>query len=404
MDVSHDVPAFISEGLKNGTYQRTGGAIREVKTSDIVAFIREAHDLAAPLVSELLALPAGAAGGEPLNLAITSMGFVVVMQRLDAIKGQLTELQEVLGTIGYKIDLSFYANFRAALDLAANAFTVSDAETRRASALQAINRFLESEHHYLQIVDLEIGNQSQAADDYLYTLCLAYVTEARCYLELGELDTAQRRLQEGLAAVKPRFARHTKTLLTSNPAAYLHPAIKDQVDLRRLTSIYRWLTPGIDENSVFEALRANLFELAKHPDSWVESLPPAIRLPAKDKSFRERVMGELTKQFTPQNLTKRLGDLAGSLTSINKRFQTIQAAIGSLQEPVDDIFARLPDTLRSMEQMIEHCCRFETYLAELQTMQKLGMSFRDWQGLAAAGGKSASSNHLMVLSLRQSVH
>jgi len=402
MNVSRDIPGYISEGLKSGAYCRTGGAVREVSSKEIVGFIREAGELAAPIVSELLSLPKNVAGGEALNLAITSMGFVVVMQRLDAIKGQLSELQQILDRIGYKIDLSFYANFRAALDLAANAFTLSDAETHRVSALHAINRFLESEHQYLQMADVEIANRSQAADDYLYTLSLAYVTEARCYLELGELETAQRRLQEGLAAIRPRFERHVTTLLTSNPAAYLHPASKDVIDLRRLTRVYRWLKPGLDEAAVFESLRVDLFALAKSPDSWIETLPPAIRLPAKDRSFRERIMEELAKQLTPQSLGKRLTELAGSLSPA-KRLQALQSMLGSLQAPPDEIFARLPDTLAMIEHMIEHCSRFEAYLAELQTIQKLGMSFRDWQNLAPADNRASSSN-LVFLSLGQTVH
>ena len=403
MNVSSEVPGFISEGLKSGAYCRTGGAVREVSSKEIVGFIREAGELATPIVSELLSLPKNVAGGEALNLAITSMGFVVVMQRLDSIKGQLTELQQVLDKIGYSIDLSFYANFRAALDLAANAFTVSNAETHRVSALQAINRFLESEHQYLQMADVEIANRSQAADDYLYTLSLAYVTEARCYLELGELDTAQRRLQEGLSAIKPRFERHVTTLLTSNPAAYLHPASKDVVDLRRLTSVYRWLKPGLDETAVFESLRVNLFALAKSPDSWIETLPPAIRLPAKDKGFRERIVDELSKQLTPQSLTKRLSGLAESLSSPTKRAEALQSLIGGLQTPPDEIFARLPETLGMIEHMIEHCSRFEAYLAELQTMQKLGLTFRDWQNLAPTD-KRASPSNLIFLSLAETVH
>ena len=45
------------------------------------------------------------------------MGFIVVLKRLGVIEQRLEQAQEVLQTIDYKIDLSFYANFRAALDL-----------------------------------------------------------------------------------------------------------------------------------------------------------------------------------------------------------------------------------------------------------------------------------------------
>ncbi len=67
---------------------------------------------------------------------------------LNAIEQRLKNIAEIFKKIDRKIDLSFYANFRAALDLAHNAFTMNKAENRRSSALQAINRFLEAEHIY----------------------------------------------------------------------------------------------------------------------------------------------------------------------------------------------------------------------------------------------------------------
>ncbi|MGH8627312.1 MAG: hypothetical protein ACREYC_19275, partial [Gammaproteobacteria bacterium] len=234
INVSAEVPQQIADGLKSGIYNRIGGAIRDVATHKVIAWLREAYDLSEPVVSELLSLSSAPANANALNLALTTMQFTVVMKRLDAIQKQLKQLQEVLETIDYKIDLSFYANFRAALDLAANTFTMSNTETRHVSAMQAINRFLVAEHHYTELSDIEIANQSQVADDYLYTLCLAYVTEAWCYLELNEIETAHRRLQEGLAVLKPRFEKHTVILLTSNPAAYLHTSLKHQINLKRL--------------------------------------------------------------------------------------------------------------------------------------------------------------------------
>jgi hypothetical protein len=169
--------------------------------------------------TNVLALSSVSAVSSVLNLAVSTMGFIIVLKRLGVIEQQLEQAQEMLRAIDYKIDLSFYANFRAALNLARNAFTMTNSETRKMSAMQAINRFLEAEQHYAELTDREIGNGSQVADKYLSTLCLAYVTEVRCYLELEELDTAHRRLQEGVAALRPRFEKHINTLLTSNPAA-----------------------------------------------------------------------------------------------------------------------------------------------------------------------------------------
>jgi hypothetical protein len=390
VNVSAELPQPIAEGLKSGMYDRIGGAIRDVATREIVAWLREAFDSSEPVVSELLSLSAAPANANALNLALTTMQFAVVMKRLDAIQKQLKQLQEVLETIDYKIDLSFYANFRAALDLAMNTFTMSNTESRRVSAMQAINRFLEAEHHYTELGDLEIANQSQVADDYLYTVCLAYVTEAWCYLELNELETAHRRLQEGLAVLKPRFEKHTVTLLTSNPSAYLHPSLKHQIDLKKLTKVYQWLTPGIDENKVFEMQRDNFFKLAQHPEKWMASLPQAIRLPVKSRFFSQKLITELAKQLGTRHLSKRFTGLVSSFKQIQKQLA---------EDTEDDLFARLPETLQLIELMIEQCSRFETYLAEVQAIRELGISFQEWRQLTLPDKTRSQEATLVYITL-----
>jgi hypothetical protein len=90
-----------------------------------------------------------------LNLGVSVIGFTVIAQRLKELEKRLQKAQEFLIKIDRKIDLSFYANFRAALDLAINAFTMSKGENRRSSALNAINRFLEAQHIYLDYADKE---------------------------------------------------------------------------------------------------------------------------------------------------------------------------------------------------------------------------------------------------------
>ncbi len=87
-----------------------------------------------------------------LNLGVSMMGFAVIAQRLKELEQRLQQAQELLNKINRKIDLGYYANFRASLDLAINAFTMSKLENRRSSALQAINRFLEAEHIYTDFV------------------------------------------------------------------------------------------------------------------------------------------------------------------------------------------------------------------------------------------------------------
>ena len=403
IEVSAQIPQDLTDGLAKGLYERFGGAIRVAASKQIVAWLREAIESSAPLSADMLALAANPGTAAALNLALTGMGFAVVMKRLDTIQGQLRQLQQVLETIDYKIDLSFYANFRAALDLAANSFTLANAEARRVSSLQAINRFLEAEHHYTELADRELGNASQVADDYLVTLCLAYVTEAWCYLELGELETAQRRLQEGQRVVRPRFERHTRTL-TSNPAAYLHPSVQPSIDLARLTGVFRWLTPGVTENAVFDAQRQNLFTLAREPQGWIDSLPQAIRLPVKSRVFGRRAFADLTRHLNPREMTRGLAGLVGAFTPAMKAAATWAQNVADDHEDGQSIFARLPESFATIESMIEHCSRFEAYLDEVRTMRELGIGFDQWQRLAFPGAPQGNAPRLMCIKIAPRMH
>jgi hypothetical protein len=362
------IPKLIEQGLSNRTYERIGGVIREANSKKIVAWLREGSEAGKILES---VLPNVGSVSSILNLAISTIGFAVVLKRLGVIELQLQQAQEVLQTIGYKIDLSFYANFRSALDLATNAFTMDNPENRKMSAIQAINRFLEAEHHYTKLTDTEIGNGSQVADEYLSTLCLAYVTEVRCYLELEEINTARRRLQEGIAILRPRFEKYISTLLTSNPAAYLHPSLKEQVGLKRLTKVYQWLEPKLDESDVFELQRENLFKLAQNPSEWTNSLPQAIRIPKGGSTALTNVFNGLAKQ------SKKI---IGTLPSKSKTH------VGSSEtvtpSPETDIYGRLPAMMELIETMVEDDNRLAMYESEIEAIHRLGMSFQEWRQLA----------------------
>jgi tetratricopeptide (TPR) repeat protein len=333
--------------LESGELTRFGGVIREAATGRTVALLREVGSNAAQIPQRLQqaeALLQVGSAASVLGLGVSVMGFAVINQRLNELEKRLKQAEELLKKIDRKIDLGNYANFKAALGLASNAFKMSQSNNRRDSALQAINRFLEAEHIYADYTDKELEQKSQVADEYLLTLCLAYIAEARCYLELGEHDTALHRFQQGSFIVRERIQKYIELLLTSNPAAYLQPHLKEQTDLRRLTRIYQWIDPTLDENAVFQMQRENLFKMAQEPNKWVESLPPAI--------------------------VTRL-EVKGGLFGVNQ---------GDLKREADK---RLPEVLEVMESMVETNRRFEAYQAEVTAIKQLGISFHDWLQLAS---------------------
>lgn len=379
LTVTFALADWIVKGLADGTFERVGGVVVNSTTKQVVAWLRDTTNNS-PLptgtvngrlgsietkigdISQNILVNQGilqiTTAASVLNLGVSVMGFAVIAQRLQEIEQQLKQAQELLNKIDRKIDLSFYANFRAAIELAINAFTMTKPENRRSSALQAINRFLEAEHIYTEYTDREIEQKSQIADEFLLTLSLAYLAEARCYLELDEHETALRRFQEGARVIGSRIHKYVEILLTSNPAAYLQPQFKNVISLRRMTKIYQWIDPNLDENAVFDLQRENLFNMAQEPNKWLDLLPAAILTPVE-------VQGGW---FGPDhNDLKREAD------------------------------KRLPQVFEIMESMIETNRRFESYQTEIQAVSHLGISFYDWLKLTPSTEIKPDGAELMYI-------
>jgi tetratricopeptide (TPR) repeat protein len=403
---------YVVKGLADGTFERVGGVIREIGTKHVVAWLKESGTNAVQLptsnnpspnflsliVSGANLVTSGAntaivgkglanvnqrLGGieqqvgniqqtlqqaqgilqmstaaSILGLCVSVMGFAAIAQRLKELEQRLQTAQELLNKIDRKIDLGYYANFRAALDLAINAFTMSKSENRRSSALQAINRFLEAQHIYTKYIDLELEQKSQIVDEYIMTLSLAYIAEIRCYLELEEHDTALRRFQEGSLVLRSLIQKYVELLLTSNPAAYLQPEFRGKIDLQRLTKIYQWIDPVFNENAVFEMQREDLIKLAQEPNKWIDSLPSAIldRVEVPWGIFGPN----------PEDLKK-------------------------------EATKRLPQTMEVIESMIETYNRLESYQSEVKAIAQLGISFQDWLKLAPAEAKPEKAELMYII-------
>ena len=78
---------------------------------------------------------------------------------------------------------------------------------------------------------------------------------------------AVQRLEAGSKVISDRLRKYLDILLTSNPAAYLHPKFKNEIGLSKLTKIYQWIDPSLDAAAVFEMQRDNIFRLKKDQGS-----------------------------------------------------------------------------------------------------------------------------------------
>ena len=369
--VAWAVPSSIQRGLEVGSFERLGGLVREAVSGRVVAFLREAIDLKT-IPGDVLA---GGTGLGVLNLSIATMGFAVVLKRMSHIQHRLQQTHDLLEKLDQKIDLSFYANFCAALDLAHDAFTLVRLENRDSAARQAIDRLAATRHHYTPLATSQLNTRGPAVDAYLATLSLAYVAEARCYLELEELDAAAQRLSAGASALRPHVRGQIETLLTSNPAAYLHPALTGRVDLRRLTQVLRWIDPGLDENAVFEAQRGNFAKLVRSPETWSDSLPSAVWDPKFDSVKGAAAPPKAASFEWPASIrVPAIGAI--DLPAWRVRLPGLGRTAGP------DPYDRLPAVMETIEGLIEDMRRLEGYSTEVDAFRNTGMSFRDWRALS----------------------
>lgn len=300
----------IISGLMSGTYERVGGVIRDTGSKEVVAWLRDlpqTQPIDATVLSSLGPLLHLNVVTSVLNLSISAIGFGVVMKRLNSIEGQLQTISGILAGVNRRLDLSFYSNFRAALELARTAFSMREDTNRRISATQAINRFLEAEHHYLGILDTELQVGSQAVSPFLNTLFLAYVSTARCYLELGETETAWRHFQEGEVALSSRVRQYYSSIVGVKPAIFLHPVLANSISLERLTRLLRHYDASLNESSAFENLRKEIWETAsQNPETWLQKLPASIwdhEVDGREKKVlvrRPRSGEEMLKQVLPR--------------------------------------------------------------------------------------------------------
>lgn len=345
LTVAFDIPPQIAQGLANQTLERVGGVIRNAQTKEVVAWLRESSNGSITQAPPLLNIGTTAS---ILNLGVSVIGFTIVIEKLHDLELQLKDIQQVLNKINRKIDISFSANFRSALTLANNAFQIQNIESRRNYTLSAINKLLDAEHIYTDLVDQELAEQSPAINEFLQLLILAYVAEARCHLELEEMPMALQSIQKGLQNLRPRIEEYIRILLTSCPAIYLHPELQ-VVDLQRLTRIYRWLDPSLNESLVFEKLRYKFFKLYRdtdewHTDKWTKKLPPAIFM-------KNQVELELKSAF--------------------KYWANVR----------DAAFQSLAVAISKMESMIEDFNRIESFQYEMKVIEKLGITYQDWLSL-----------------------
>lgn len=334
------IPDWINEGLKTKAYERVGGVIRDFRTKQIVAMLRETvpHITQASTI-----LSQFGSAASILNLGISVIGFAIVIKRSGEIEQRLKLVQEDVKKLNRKFDLSVYANFRAALDLARDAFTMSKPENRVNMANLAINRFLEAQHTYTAYFDTSLEEDIQVADEYLFSLFLTYVARSSCYLELEEIETARLCLQQG--------------------TEFLSSCVNKYFD-----KVFSYLND--DEQEKFYKNYPLLLSA-----SYIT------------------VNGVITGIFGYLGyFSKALLIKASPVLHVNFLEEVLLRVTSKKEEEIV-----LDNALEKVEAIIETNRRFEAYQTEVQAISQLGISFHDWLKLTPSKETKPEGAELMYI-------
>ncbi|MFN6540937.1 MAG: hypothetical protein RM021_031975 [Nostoc sp. EkiNYC01] len=329
------IPNWVAEGLKNQAYERVGGVIREVGSKKVVTWLRE---ISPTLIQSSTILSQFGSAASILNFGISVIGFAMVIKRLGEIEQRLKILQEDVKQLNSKFDLAVNANFCAALDLARDAFTMTKPENRLNMVNLSINRFLEAQHIYTGYFETALEEDIQVADEYLSSLFLTYVAKTRCYLELEEIETARRCLQEGAELLAKSVKKFVENIFP-----YLDRQEEDQ-----FYKNYSLLIPPtyITMNDVITGVLGG----------WT-TVKPKI-----EPIFSRISIATLAVPFIAPVFP--LADVLGGLIGINS------------SEKEDK--PKLAQPLQKIEAMIETYRRFAAYQTEVEVISKLDSSFQEW--------------------------
>ena len=221
IDVTLETPSWIREGLDRGSLMREGGVVRW-KDGRIAMFLRESSGLSRELangslpsspllssqMSHLQSLSMFSLGTQVLNLGVSTVGFAIVISKLNKIQRQmdqalskLDEIQERVEWISRKQDLEVLAKMKAAIEIAGNAINLVAAATRRDMLKESLYKLTEMASISKSWMDELISTKKYVSNPKLFDLyyrtwvcCNAAIVQ--CLLFLEEDDGATRYIQE----------------------------------------------------------------------------------------------------------------------------------------------------------------------------------------------------------------
>ncbi|RMG90235.1 MAG: hypothetical protein D6712_00175 [Chloroflexi bacterium] len=240
-----EVPERIFAGLATGSLERVGGVIVESRSKQIVMWLRDVSQLDDAAQKKLM-MSSGVLSSKSFSLLMTGaamLNTVMLTFHLGAMLKRFTALGEkiddAITVIKQEFEKDRDVQLVSALRAAEDAFEAQHADNRRERATQAIHKFdIVHEHIKRRFIE-SLDNQPLHAKAHLILGMWIDNIRTRCYLEIGEHDTAKKRLHESIKLYRSQIEALIHHLF-GNPARYFHKDVADE-DFQRFIKIESWL-------------------------------------------------------------------------------------------------------------------------------------------------------------------
>lgn len=172
-----------------------------------------------------------------LNLAVSAVGFLVVINKLNKLEAKLNQIQKDVKEIRSMLEIEERSRLAAVLKDLLTIIQVEDLEHRKTILFNAKNTLAPISIKYRELLgNAETIESAVAYEEYFCLTQLAYV---RCLAELGMLNIAKNELQEGKEFWEDQTRRISKDFLLGNdPERFLYSDLSQSVPVSTLVS---WL-------------------------------------------------------------------------------------------------------------------------------------------------------------------
>lgn len=374
IEVMLEMPQQIVAGLASGQLERVGGVVRDVVSKQVVAWLREGGkiaentNLAVGILNTVIHASTGglaSAGVSALNVAVSARSHFLIMQELRA----LTNLVSIVGGIGV-LNLAATAistaillkrlsdleraieglyehisqefsqdrkvKLETAIQAATDALNMDNPHNRRLQADSAVRMLFEARQHVWRDVETLKGSprnavKNQLLQNNIFQSMQLDSLRSRCLLEIDELCRAKAYLADKLDAYRETSRLLIHRHLGEHRGVFFHKSVSES-DLFRYLAIEFWLRA--DGDRLLEILLSN-----RH-DFWNKEIADESRIakPEKTGLFSLSILGKEKSQDRPHI-----------------------------------------DALSQCELLIENLERYEGLHAELEAIERLGITHSEWQ-------------------------